>query len=335
MRIALLPSSGDPYILGLWLRSFERFWKNEVDKVYATIATPIETPVMRYMEAELRRVGAEPITFPGLHYFLPHGDAIAALLERCEDGYLFLVDEDAIVLRSGEVDSYFRMLEQGEYDIVGCEAANCSPNLYDRSREVFGLSIGPHFSPNFFFARKEVFEWTDKEFNPKGFEKGEYIAPLDFICEEHEHADRFVWASIQMRARQPKVLCLRQWDGPEEADSHFFQQELSWMHFGALGQGKDVLVDEKGLMLALREHGWGGNIDLVEQVSPSYWEKKLAAWTLCRSHFPITDPEAEYYNGVFDSAVSNLLAKKGSVISVDRIAALTAAYSRVLAPVLE
>jgi hypothetical protein len=199
---------------------------------------------------------------------------------------------------------------------------------------VFGLTGGPHFTPNFFLARKETFERTDGQFNPKGWHRGDYIAPLDLVCEHDEYADRFVWASIQMRARRPKVMRLTQWVAPEYPSSDLFQEGLPWVHLGGLGQGKEALTDENGLMIAMREQGWRGNVDAVDVVSPAHWEKKLAAWMLCRQHFPIRDPGAEYYNRLFDFAVSNVLSRKASVVSEDRIQSLIAAYSEVLAPIL-
>ena len=332
MRIALVPTSGDPYVLGLWLRSFERFWRSAVDQVYAAISAPVEQAVLRAMLSRLRGAGVEPVVFPELRSLLPHGEAIARLLARCGDGNVLLLDEDALPLRAGEVDRHFRALEGGGYDIVGCGTANCSFGLYARSREVFGMEE-PHFSPSFFFAGSYVFDWTDREFEGRRFAKGDYIAPLDLLCEQEEDADCFVWASIQMRARHPRVLGLGRWEGPEEADSPRFEEDPAWVHLGALGQGKEILVDDAGLTLALRASGRRGDMDLIDGGSPAYWEKKLAAWMICRRHFALRG-EAGYYNELFDRALAHVWARKGAVISESRTHALIGAYSRLLAPVL-
>lgn len=101
MRIALLPSSGNPYVLGMWLRSFQRFWRNEVDRLYAVVATPVEQPVMQYLWTQLARAGANLVIIPQLRHPVEHGEAISWLLRDCEDGILLLIEEDCFVLKPG------------------------------------------------------------------------------------------------------------------------------------------------------------------------------------------------------------------------------------------
>ena len=194
-RVAPLPATGKPYVLQLWLRSYERFWKDEVDQVRVVVATPIEQPVMRYVTDELRDAGAHVISVPKLSHSLSHGQAIARLLADCDGELVMLIDEDALVLRSGEVYQCFQLLN-GECDAVAVPLGDCTPAILARSKEMFDLDIAPHFSPNLFFARSGVFSRTNGEFDPKTWRAGVYIPELDFVCEQDEQMGRFVWASI-------------------------------------------------------------------------------------------------------------------------------------------
>ncbi len=111
MRVALFPASGNPYVLKLWLRSFERFWKHEVDKLYATVSFPMEQPVMQYVSEQLLGAGAEVVPVPDARRPLQHGEALALLLEQCPDGLGLLIEEDCFVLMSGEIGRCFGVLE--------------------------------------------------------------------------------------------------------------------------------------------------------------------------------------------------------------------------------
>ena len=320
-------------MLQLWLRSFTRVWRHEVDRVVAIITYPIEQPVMGVMMAALADVGAELVSVPGLSHPLSQGEAIAKSLDQCGGGQVMLIDEDCLVLRSGEVDRCFRLLERDRSDIVAAPLGDATPNIMARSAHVFGLAA-PHFSPNLFFSHKRVLDTTDRQFDSKVWQKGDYIPPLDYTCEQDEHVGRLVWASMQMRAASPRISLFALCDGPESPDAELFRARLPWVHIGALAQGKQILMDGQGLIIALRDLGWPGSLDAMIPGTASYWEKKLAVWMLCRQWFPIRDPEAAYYNELFDLAAWRVLEEKRGFLSHARVMALLSAYSVLLAPLL-
>jgi len=340
MRIALLPSSGNPYVLGLWLRSFERFWRNEIDKLYATVAVPVEQPVMEYVASELAAAGATVVPIPELHHSVQHGEAIAWLLQHCEDGVLLLIEEDCFVLRPGEIGSCFSRIESGEFDIVASLRGPASDGVRARAKQVFGLAGEPFFSPNLFFAQRSLLARTDRDFSARRWDAGDRIEPLDLVCEQDECGDTFVWASLQLWSDDPRVFPVHQHHASlsdiadHRAGRGLFQETPPWVHFGALAGGVHVMMDQEGLVIAYRELRAPGHMDDVTQLSAPDYEKKLAMWTLCREHFPVGDSRAAYYNGVFDFAASNVLARRGEVVDRTRVAAFKSAYSTLFAPLL-
>jgi hypothetical protein len=340
MRIALLPSSGNPYVLGLWLRSFQRFWRDEVDKLYATVAVPIEQPVMEYVASELAAAGAIVVPIPGLHHSIEHGEAIAWLLEHCEDGVLLLIEEDCFVLGPGEIGSCFSRIEGGEFDIVASLRGPASDGLRTRAKQVFDLATEPFFAPNLFFARRSLLAGTDRHFSARRWDVGDRIEPVDLVCEQDECCDTFVWASLQLWPSNPRVFAIHQYHASlsdiadHRAGRGLFEKAPPWVHFGALAGGVHVMMDQEGMVIAYRELRAPGHMDDVTQLSAPDYEKKLAMWTLCREHFPIRDAAAAYYNSVFGYATANVIARRSDVIDQASISAFMSAYSALFAPLL-
>jgi hypothetical protein len=340
MRTALLPSSGNPYTLELWLSSYHRFWKDEVDRLHVVVNVPIEAPVMKAVRARLAVAGATMVEVDDLRHPLQHGEGIARLLETCEDGLVLLIEEDCFVLRSGEIDRCFRLLESEQYDIVASPRPSCSQNIERRSRAVFGLTVPPHFSPNMFFASKRLLQETDGDFSSRNWRKGERIEPLDFVCTQDEAADTFVWTSIQLRGKGPRVLPIQQHHAsPHDVEDFaarrgLFSQVPPWVHFGSLAGGTHVMMDQEGHIIAFRELRARGHLDDVRADTAAEHEKRLAMWMLCRTRFPIRDPGAAYYNDVFDFAAANLLERGRPHISSTRVAGFTAAYATLFSDLL-
>ncbi len=187
-----------------------------------------------------------------------------------------------------------------------------------------------------------MLESTDREFCWKTWGKGERIEPLDYVCaDEAKFGDTFVWASIQMRARNPRVLLVPQHSArPADVDdfesrSGIFAQDSPWVHFGALASGTHALVDDEGISIARRATGERGQLNDIVPGSAREWEKKLAMWMLCREQFPITDARAAYYDAVFDRAISNILWYKQELLDFRRIRRSMAAYAVLFASILD
>jgi hypothetical protein len=294
----------------------------------------MEQPVMQMITTRLHEIGADLVPVPGLQHPLSHGEAMRRLVEYCEDDHVLLIDEDCLFLRPGEVERAFALIEGGECDIVAPAVDDATPEIVAHSKRAFGLDAPPHFAPCPFYAAREVLVGTDLEFGERSWQQGDVIPLLDLVCQQQEFMPTFIWTSIQMRARGARARHLVRHDGPDDPASDFFLESPPWVHIGALAQGRDVLVDEEGIMIGFRELGWRGTLDTMSEMAPAYWEKKLAVWMLCRQWFPIGDPRAAYYNDVFDSAAANVLTRKQGFLSHRRLGALISAYSVLLAPLL-
>jgi len=340
VRIALLATAGNPYVLRLWIQSFQRFWRSEVDKLYVVMTCPVEQPVMRYMLGELAAAGAHLVPIPGLQHILQHGEGIAMLLDHCEDGHILLIEDDCFILRHGEVGRYFDVLAAGEVDIVASCGGSSTADVLRRAKQTFGVSLDPYYSPNMFFAGRSILRETDRHFWSRNWKKGDYIQPLDYICDQDECGDTLVSTSLQLRARGYRAMLIPQPHArPEDALDYqagrgFFAEIPPWVHFGSLSGGTAAMMDQEGLVIAHRGLPHKGHLADIGAASALEWEKRLAMWLLCRARFPVRDPDAEQYNEVFDFAISNVLTHRCDVLDATKVAALLSAYSVLFAPLL-
>ena len=75
-RAALLPTPGDPFLVKYWLENYAKYWREEVDKLYVYLNTPIEDGVVSYIQELIEGYGASfkyvdhQIEHP-LHHYLP------------------------------------------------------------------------------------------------------------------------------------------------------------------------------------------------------------------------------------------------------------------------
>jgi hypothetical protein len=133
MRGVLLPVCGNPFLLQLWLQSFRRYWKDEVDRVYVAVTVPVEEPVMRFMLDTLEASGSRVISVAEAGQTATHGEALAGLLRESEEQFLLLIEDDCFVLRSGAVAGCFRLLESGDYDIAASARSSATTGVVDQA----------------------------------------------------------------------------------------------------------------------------------------------------------------------------------------------------------
>jgi hypothetical protein len=192
-----------------------------------------------------------------------------------------------------------------------------------------------------FFTARDVLTRTDLDFAAHSWQAGEFIKPLDYVCQREECADTFGWASIQIRALQPRVFPISQHHAQATdlddcgAGRGLFGERPPWVHFGSLSGSTHLLMDQQGMIVAYRGLRVPGHMEDVHSASAQELERRLAMWRLCWEHFPISDQRAAYYNDVFDFALSNVLAHKGEVLDKARVDGFASVYARLLAPLFD
>jgi hypothetical protein len=293
-RAAILPTPGDPFLLAHWMRYFNEIWGDEVDKLYVHLDSPAPEKVIEYIKGLLDN---PKVILKHTPEYRQHGDAINEILDQVEEEYIMLIEDDAFIFKKGVVDHYFKALEANSFDVIGSKRCSCSQSILRKAEERWGLDwrgvgdSGCNFWPNFFFIRKENLLKTDRDFNAKGWKRGDYIKPLDWIVDVDVVAsDTFVSTSLQLHEMGLRMWYIPQYHGsPDDIQNYddkvfLFDGKAPWVHIGSLSSGfNGVLMDEHGRSLA--------NIELLEP-SPSTvlpklcntpgerreWERRVQWW---------------------------------------------------------
>lgn len=327
-RAAILPYPGDPFLLRYWLDLFFKYWADEIDKLYVYCNTPVEAPVVEYIE---RLCNHPKIHFTYIDHHIPHGVCINRSLDNVTEDHIMLVEDDAYIFKSGVVSHCFEQVETGNYDIVGSKRGSCSLELLKRAAEVWGIPYegegdqGCNFWPCYFFSTKDTLLHTDRDFDSRAWVLGDIIAPLnDYVVEVPVVAsDTFVWASLQLHAMIPesRIHYVNQYHAsPDDFDNYaqgkyLFDGRAPWTHIGSLSSGASgAIMDDQGRSVAKRKieppHGptalplaW---CDITSQGARSEWERRVQFWlTFWENRDPDEITEfAEAYKYGLDQLIS-------------------------------
>ena len=317
-RAVLVQNMGDPYILAACLAGL-KFCKNEVDKVYVLVHTKADLRVAEYCKYLVKQAGFVCHLEAGR--FLPnHGPCIDYLLERCNEDYVVLVEEDGWILRPGALDEQFKLLENGTYDVIGSTRACTTEELVRTTVRRFNLTgtspehqvtSCPNLWPNFVFAKRDHLLKTDRDFGAKAFYPSEYIEELDFTPQIRIDADTFVWTSIQLRAQGLKFGYVHQYHcGPVDRQDYyrrsglFAEPNLPWVHFGSLSSSMSGHVKTPdNISIGSGEYGeYYPQFDAhtAEEVS-----RRMVAYELCLEKYPILAPGPVDFNDTYKFALQH------------------------------
>ena len=262
MRVALLPTRGDPFGMRLVFHFFENIWADEVDKLFILVNSTIETEVVDY----IKKFTTHPkVTFRCINHPMDHGPALTEMFKHSGEETVVFYEDDAIIFKKGLVDQYCKYIEAGAFDCVGSLRWSCSGNVIDRVRQYFNLwddkyLVGGHYWPCFFFARRSDIAKTELNFKGNNFKAGEYIKPLQWTTGEDVSTDTFCYFSWEMRALGLKFLDVEQYHGNSgdlqayETKSFLFDGTCGWLHNGTLSSAiEDILTNEKNIPLAYRK----------------------------------------------------------------------------------
>lgn len=304
-RAAIMPEVGDPFVALLWFHFFETIWQDEVDTLYFVLNSPEEASVAEFI---LETVGKnKKVKTIYAKHDRQHGDAIADALALVQEDAVMLIENDAIIFNRGKVKECFDYIENDGFDIVGSDRGSASTTLIKRGQEVFGLSDErridkyPHFWPNFFFARTEAYRATDMNFNAKTWKPGEIIKELrdwEVVTDpgvDVISGDTFVWGSIQMMAKNPKVKYMEQYHCyVNDAEFRAINQNLwdgraGWLHYGSISTGvMGMLVTDAGVPLNHRtEVDYASRFEngslqhMFNDDNRLEYERRIMWWLMC------------------------------------------------------
>lgn len=261
-RAALLPTPGDPFLLNLWLKFYESFWADEVDKLYIYVNSPNSLRVFDYIKTRVKR--SLNTVFIYSSNLDEHGTILSELVKRSKEDLLMFVEDDGLIFKSGKVKACFDLIETGVVDAVGSKRGSCSQWLYELASKKFGIDNsgygdnGPNFWPNFFFAKRSDL-LTVTNFAAKTWNTGEPVKYVDCLAPELTTGDTFVEGSLQLRSMGLRFAYEPQYHlMADDADDfsyirNAFSTEACWLHIGSLSSGfNGMLRDAEGRSLARR-----------------------------------------------------------------------------------
>jgi hypothetical protein len=212
MRAALLPTTGNPFVVAHWLRNFA-LWRDEVDELVVVINS--QAGDLAQAQRMVEAAGGKAVV---LDIALGHGDAIKRLLDETSADLVVLCEEDAFVRHKGAVAAAFDRIEAGDIDVVG------SPRGEDKDGDRFDwgpfdptdpTEVRHTLWPAFLFARMSDLRATEQRFGDRVWKLGEMIAGLGACTPEMAaivgvgpdriHLETFAGTTFELRARDLRI----------------------------------------------------------------------------------------------------------------------------------
>ena len=229
---ALLPIHDDPLSLRFWLEHYEAVWAGEVDELIILISGPGADKV----PAAGANVRVIRHTVP---YIIHTGKALEELVASTDADILMFCEDDAYIRRRGVISSHIASIAADECDVIGSPREPCSEELWQVSRGKFGahaagLDEGNALWPCFLFIRASTLAETNGKISPTLYERGEYVAGLDYTVQGETASDEtFVGTSWQLRANGARIRLVEQ----HRLGEGMRDDDPPWFHVGSLSSG--------------------------------------------------------------------------------------------------
>jgi len=340
-RAIILPTIGDPYRAGLWLSSYKKCMKDEVDQLYVCLNSDADIAVIEHVTEMYRAEGAEVFVFDA---HCSHGFNIEHPLKNCKEDLVLFLEDDFYIVEPGHVDRWFRMIETGQVDAIGSPRGSCSKEVTDKVAETFGLTgcevQCSSFWPSLYAGKvADFYRMRELNLGSHMHPAGKYIPELDWTPDKDECGDVFVWASIQLRALGLKFYIE---DQGNWIDVWIRKEVMPWIHTGA-GSSSFLshLISSDGIPIGQRNNTEKTELAVIDGDS-MLWitETKQAVWELIHENYPIpSDSPAAYFNGVYADALQNsrekVITTDGKKMTNSKIQEMRSWYEEILAPILD
>ena len=270
MRTALLPASGDPFLIAYWLRHF-RTWADKVDELRLAVCDQPDPDIRAYIRS---LTAGLPVVLT-FHPRTDHGAMIGWLLSETPGGLVMLCEDDAYVRRPDAVDNAFRVIEDNAADLVACPRGSATPELVTVANNRYGSQVtesgeeGPIYWPCFLFARRSDLLRTNGRFGAQRWEEAEAAMGVRFTQEQA--ADTFGWASLQLREMGLRVTLRAQYRAQRDLMADW--GAAPWFHVGGLSAGYRAYLTTGDIAYADKvAHAASVQNDAHD------WEKRVSWW---------------------------------------------------------
>ena len=344
-RVALLPTAGCPFTTAFYFHFFEKYWQDEVDRLFIHFNATVEKEVADFCRDLVTK--NDKVVFLYENRLLSMFVALTQLVEASGEDHVLFIHDDAIILRRGVVDKYFGMVESGEYDAVGTPRGCCDPLISDQTIKKFKLSEeeskgGPNFWMCFFFCKRSDVDKTDKNFGPyHGFKGGSYVKELDWVVPDVSAPglghDVGVWFSIQMRSlglrfkyTEVKGPSGREFEDYREKKGQF-AGDVEWLHLTSLSRSMySEYIDENDIPIGNRKRVNVRPIPFTPQEWHRGWnhERKAGWWVMIMERFwDDLEPIAEFRD-LYRDAVYRYHRRSG--LNLSRVNQLATIYKELV-----
>ena len=224
---AITHFDGDPVTLNYWLYLYDKYWRDEVDKVYLVLSYNPEISVPEII-AFNKKVISQYSNIILIETTIPTipeiGNKMA--VEQAKEDLLFFIESDGLIFGKGLVKEHLDMIREDKCDIVGGDYT-LLPEPLATDLNFRGLMR------NFLFCKREDFMRTDLYFLPYMY--GDI--PLD--C--------FGWISLQLRQQNPRINyvphnCLH----PSREMDMGLYQKYKWLHIRQMSSSTLGIGTDKG-----------------------------------------------------------------------------------------
>jgi hypothetical protein len=323
MRIVNLSSGGDPFLSSFVIKLWKERWYDEVDRFIVNFNNNANVP-QEVVSDFLSTVSKEP-KIDIIYHPTGCGNGVPikeGTLISPKDSLIMLLEDDGFWFTPGLIDTYFKMIENGECDAIGSPRESCGKEVSEALRIKYNLDYsgvgdqGGNYWPNFFFTKREDLLKTDLNFASKHFPKGEYFKELDHTFVEDNYGDTFVWADIQMRYNGVRFFDIPQnhtypEDFLQNEKMYLWESYPKYIHGGSLSSG------------------WGGYLNkklppVDTDMTKKDIETRVAWWMICSNETEgYEDFKKEYKKGI-----QNLI--EGCALNMERIMKKYNGYRKIM-----
>lgn len=178
---------GDCLVTQFWLMMYEKYWREEVDTIYANLCSnpTLVTPLM--LSAQIEMFAKYPeIKVNYINHSQTPEVTNNQLLPQVKEDCIFLTETDNFIFQKGLVKECLDKIRLDK-DIIAPEYAIIPPQYWEE--------LGTRgFGRNMFFIKRELLDQIEVDFLPR------QVDGVDFDC--------FGWISYQIAKLNPKISLL-------------------------------------------------------------------------------------------------------------------------------
>lgn len=187
-RVAIVSSYGNPLAINVWLKFYEKYWMDVVDKVYIVAGGDLNFVQDKLIEANIKlcdhynkKTNTNKLTFvygddtsrretlSSHAHLLLTGTKYASM--KHDDATLFYVDDDMYILDKNYLDDCFSKIESGEYSYGG----QITPRpCFDEKSQILGW---------FAFCDLKTTKYLMDQYDSSLYQ---FFSDYDISCEYHK-----------------------------------------------------------------------------------------------------------------------------------------------------